>query len=182
MRRYQGDTIIEVMLAITIFSSIAIGVTALMGRGVAAAQRSLEITLVRQQIDSQAEMLRFVSDQAKAGSAEAMVLWQDITSHHVMTDPLSVLNRDTCPTAIPGYFSLWPMSSGQVDKAPSSYRAEPATYARVNDAGSEGISIQLARVTGGRAYDAYIQACWYAPGQSRPITTGTVVRIYDEQA
>ena len=64
--RNRGDTIIEVLLAVTIFSLVAVGSMVLMNRGVAMAQQSLETTLVRQQIDAQAEMLRFVHDQARA--------------------------------------------------------------------------------------------------------------------
>ena len=68
--RNRGDTIIEVLLAVTIFSLVAVGSMVLMNRGVAMAQQSLETTLVRQQIDAQAEMLRFVHDQARAALGE----------------------------------------------------------------------------------------------------------------
>ena len=40
--RNRGDTIIEVLLAVTIFSLVAIGSMVLMNRGVAMAQQSLE--------------------------------------------------------------------------------------------------------------------------------------------
>ena len=56
----RGDTIIEVVMAVAMFSMLAIGIMALMNSGIAMAQRSLELTLVRQQIDSQAEMLRYI--------------------------------------------------------------------------------------------------------------------------
>lgn len=55
----SGDTIIEVILAIAIFSLVAVGGLSIMNKGNASAQRSLEITLVRNQIDAQAEILRF---------------------------------------------------------------------------------------------------------------------------
>ena len=56
----RGDTIIEVLLGITIFSMVAVGAMAVMNRGAAIAQQSLEITLARQQVDVQAEMLRYI--------------------------------------------------------------------------------------------------------------------------
>ena len=59
-RRSAGDTLIEVLFAITIFSFIVVTALSLMNQGVAASQRSLETTLVRQQIDGQAEVLRFL--------------------------------------------------------------------------------------------------------------------------
>ena len=60
----RGDTIIEVVMAVAMFSMLAIGIMALMNSGIAMAQRSLELTLVRQQIDSQAEMLRYIHDKS----------------------------------------------------------------------------------------------------------------------
>ncbi len=59
-RYTPGDTIIEVLFSITIFSMIAIGGLTIMNQGMNTAQRSLEITLVKQQIDSQAEALRYI--------------------------------------------------------------------------------------------------------------------------
>lgn len=57
----RGDTLIEVLSAITIFSLIAISTMTIMNKGVAISQRSLEITQARQQIDAQAEALRFLN-------------------------------------------------------------------------------------------------------------------------
>ncbi len=57
----RGDTLIEVLFAITIFSLVVVSGLAIMNKGVAASQRALEITLVRQQIDAQAESLRFIN-------------------------------------------------------------------------------------------------------------------------
>ncbi len=57
----RGDTIIEVLFGISIFSLVAVGGLAIMNKGTAVAQRALEITLVRQQIDAQAETLRFLN-------------------------------------------------------------------------------------------------------------------------
>lgn len=58
--RQRGDTIIEVILAVTVFSVVAVGGIGVMNQGVATAQRSLEIGLVRAQIDAQADALRYV--------------------------------------------------------------------------------------------------------------------------
>lgn len=58
--RQRGDTIIEVILAVTVFSVVAVGGIGVMNQGVATAQRSLEIGLVRAQIDAQADALRYI--------------------------------------------------------------------------------------------------------------------------
>ena len=57
--RTAGDTLIEVMFATTVFSLVVVSSLSLMNQGVASAQRSLEITTVRQQMDGQVETLRF---------------------------------------------------------------------------------------------------------------------------
>ncbi|MDO5451621.1 MAG: hypothetical protein Q4F56_00845 [Candidatus Saccharibacteria bacterium] len=58
----KGDTLIEVTLAIGIFSMIAIGIAAVMSSGTAGAQTALETTLTREEIDTQAEALRFIQN------------------------------------------------------------------------------------------------------------------------
>ena len=60
MRFSKGDTIIEVMFSFVVFSMVIVGAFILMNQGIASAQRSLEITLVREQIDAQIDMARYV--------------------------------------------------------------------------------------------------------------------------
>jgi type II secretory pathway pseudopilin PulG len=60
--RERGDTLIEVLFAVSVFSFVVVGSLAIMNQGTAASQRSLETTLVRQEIDAQAEALRFMHD------------------------------------------------------------------------------------------------------------------------
>lgn len=56
----RGDTLIEVTIAIGIFSMIAIAVASVMSSGTAGSQMALETTLAREEIDAQAEALRFI--------------------------------------------------------------------------------------------------------------------------
>lgn len=58
--REQGDTIVEVLFAVAVFAIVAVGGMAIMNQGTAVAQRSLEVTQVRQQIDAQAEAIRYI--------------------------------------------------------------------------------------------------------------------------
>lgn len=79
----KGDTLIEVMLAVGIFSMVAVAVVAVMSNGTAGAQTSLETTLAREEIDAQAEALRFIqsayiSDQDNDG--KYAILWRKITA------------------------------------------------------------------------------------------------------
>ena len=58
----RGDTLVEVMFAVGIFGMVAIGAISLMNRGLATAQGTLEAAMARQEIDAQAEALRFIRD------------------------------------------------------------------------------------------------------------------------
>lgn len=58
----RGDTLIEVLFSVATFSLVVVTCLALMNQGTSASIRSLQITLVRQEIDNQADTLRFLSD------------------------------------------------------------------------------------------------------------------------
>lgn len=180
MRKQPGDTIIEVVVAITVFSLVAVGSITVMNNGLMMAQRSLEITLVRQQIDAQAEMLRYIHDRSRESETSPYRgLWTSITP---TAAPRQLMSYSECPEGrlSSESIALTPREGGGI--AIVDQYVTPVTYARVVSGQSQGISIQLARVSGGSVYDAYIQACWYAPGLSRPMTLGTIVRLYDPEA
>ena len=55
-----GDTLVEVMFAVAIFSMVAISAVAVMNSGVSNTQSSLETTMARNELDAQADSLRFI--------------------------------------------------------------------------------------------------------------------------
>ena len=79
----KGDTLIEVMLAVGIFSMVAVAVVAVMSGGTSSAQTALETTLAREEIDAQAEALRFIQSSYIAEKddkdSEFAKLWQLVT-------------------------------------------------------------------------------------------------------
>ena len=78
----RGDTIIEVLFALSVFSLVAILSLNLMNNGVVTAQASLETTMVRNEVNTQAEALRFIHDTVTAGSSDEAYqkAWDEITS------------------------------------------------------------------------------------------------------
>ena len=76
----RGDTLIEVTLAVGIFSMIAVAVVATMSSGTTNAQTALETTLARAEIDAQAEALRFIQTSASANKPGFDNLWNEILS------------------------------------------------------------------------------------------------------
>ena len=185
-RNVRGDTIIEVLLAVTLFSLVAVGTMALMNSGVAMAQQSLETTLVRRQIDGQAEMLRFVHDRARGGEQAYVDVWNKIKNNISSTgSPDEILNSDSCKDRFStGGFVLYGKDDSTIDIESVSY-APADVYAKVETNGlgavAQGMDIQLIRATNGKAYDAYIQACWNTLANEKPMTIGTIVRLYDPE-
>ncbi|MBR3163855.1 hypothetical protein IKF15_00915 [Candidatus Saccharibacteria bacterium] len=88
----HGDTIIEVLVSITVFSMVAVLAMSMMNRGVNTAQRSLEFTMARTAIDSQAEALRFIHNNYVAERSDAQgrsyygELWSELTKYAVKTN------------------------------------------------------------------------------------------------
>lgn len=56
----RGDTLIEVMFAIAVFSMVAVISISMMNAGVSSGERSLELVTARNELNGQAEALRFI--------------------------------------------------------------------------------------------------------------------------
>ena len=59
-KTYRGDTIVEVLFALSIFSLIAVLAIAVMNLGIAIAESNLELNMARNEVDAQAEAIRFI--------------------------------------------------------------------------------------------------------------------------
>lgn len=81
----SGDTIIEVAFAIAIFSLVAIISINVMNAGLSTAQASMEVTSARNEIDGQAEALRYIHNsftierELPVSSQEYRDLWYTLT-------------------------------------------------------------------------------------------------------
>ena len=190
MRKFnRGDTLVEVLLGVTIFSLVAVIALETMNRGMAIAQYSLETTLVRQQVDAQAEMIRYAHDMKND-------TWKKLVDNNSVS--VSAVNGnegnlgvEKCPDdfstkefALAATPSL--ASKISILNNPGDYKAAE-TYARVDSDTKKtyGVSVRLVKpstTTGSRdsnKYDAYIKACWMPVGSKMPATIGTIVRLYD---
>ncbi len=184
----QADTLVEVMVGFAVFTVVAVGTSAIMNRGVSMVERSLEVTLVREQIDSQAALLRY------ARSSDPSV-WAQIRAAAAATTSVPDVVMDSCPSQAPA--DSFALSVNQTTNALTFYdlTSTPSPYepAYVNSefdtvaptpkfygmwvipvVASVGSSTATTN-----AYDMHIGTCWYAPGSDLPVTLGTIVRIYD---
>ncbi|TAL14010.1 hypothetical protein EPN95_04270 [Patescibacteria group bacterium] len=202
----RGDTLIEVLFAVSVFSLVAVGGLAVMNQGSAASERALEISLVRDQMNSQAETLRFLNNSYVSafragityGSGTPAGQWA-LMSASIKAKPiatLSALGVTSCPLSYaPGSFIL----NTQLATFADASNLKPATtFSQVNYvmsggkptiSSSQGLWIEAVSydpITSGDAaqstigyIDFHIFACWDSPGQPVPVTLGTIVRLYE---
>lgn len=103
----KGDTLIEVAIAIAVFSLVAIGVVSVVNGSTSSTQSALEVTVSREEIDAQAEALRFIHTSYIAGGKSNAVgnnkyqaLWEAIvkqTEHSEgVLNQILTYNPSTC--------------------------------------------------------------------------------------
>lgn len=202
----QGDTIVEVLFAVAVFAMVAVGSLSIMNQGTATAQRSLEITLVRQQIDAQAESIRYIHQsyvtafQKEGGTLTGTAAeWVKMTNKSTgkgadSATPFASATADgTCPAAVPGQrpfilnartATIWNGTPAMT--APAGASLPPFAQVIYNDDSSinraYGLWIEAVPSSqdGGPGFiDFHIRACWSGPGASAPMTLGTIVRLYE---
>jgi type II secretory pathway pseudopilin PulG len=203
-RQERGDTIIEVMFAVAVFAMVAVGCLSIMNEGTATAQRSLEVTLVRQQMDAQAEALRYIhqayvasydKNTTPTGTAAEWVKITNLSSGKgaSIASPFGAVNGDVCPSTTPGEkpfilnahtATLW--SSTPAMEPPAGISLPPFAQVIYNSdssiAQAYGIWVESIPSTGSTAtgfVDFHIRACWDSPGSRAPVTLGTIVRLYE---
>jgi hypothetical protein len=161
-----------------------------MNQSLNAAQRSIEITLVRQQIDMQVEALRAAHQSfasMRTDEARDASTWKQIKS----ITPRHIDLQNRCPadaSAFNDTFVLHPGEASVVGEIrPMSAPTAPLYSQVVSEGGSEvsyGVWIEKSTVQSGNpqipdAYDFRVRACWPSVGTEVPMQLETVVRLYD---
>lgn len=204
-RREQGDTIIEVLIAVVVFSLVAVGAIAIMNQGTSTAQRALEISLVRQQLDAQAETLRYLH-HAYVSSFEPGVTpdintpagaWVAVASKSEGVTRATDFGSTgaNCPNVPAHGFVVNAHTARLSTTVPTSMSASgptaPMPYSQVvyEDSdptvlrSAQGIWVEAVRSTPNPSQagyiDFHIRACWDSPGSPVPVTLGTIVRLYE---
>lgn len=196
-RQQRGDTIIEVLFAVTVFSLVAVGALSIMNQGSSIAERSLETTLVRAQVAGQVSALQFLHDAyitAYTGNATKIAAnptgtpaerWRYIVDDKTVAAATNfnqaVSSSCQLPTSSQA-FAINPASMAISTIAP----AQAVVYSKINDSGAaEGLWIEAvgpsssADGSNTRFVEFYVRACWSSVGQSVPMTLSTIVRLYE---
>ena len=196
MRLERGDTIIEVIFAIVIFSFVAISSLMIMNKGLATGEKALEITLVRQQINAQAEALRYIHEaRVVTPASDYGATWSELITNYGQENASAygvdgsdcvlpagsayhpfIMNARTAevwtnaPAIAASDGSVFPPYPQVVYNSDSSIRA---AYGMWIEAVPSNLAVSRQFV------DFHIRACWPAPGSAVPMTIGTIVRLYD---
>lgn len=200
----QGDTIIEVLFAVAVFAMVAVGSLSIMNQGTATSQRSLELTLVRQQVDAQVEAIRYIH-QAYVAAYQAggtnptgtAAEWKKMTSKTTGKGANAASDFGaigaTCPTTTPGErpFIVNAQKAVVWTTVPSVTPPTGASlppFSQVIYNSDSSISnayglwveaVPSTNASGPGFVDFHVRACWEAAGSSTPATIGTIVRLYE---
>lgn len=179
----SGDSIIEVLLAIAIFSAVAVSSLATMNRGLANVETALEETVARSEIDAQANLIRYIhagyesTPNNMANESDTYEqLWENITDPDNITDAPNL--DQECTNNTPSGFILKNDDHGIAFQRINSY-SESGGIPRANGANGTGndIWIAAARSSDESYYDFYINTCWYSPGSQTGTTLHTTIRL-----
>lgn len=120
LKRKKGDTLVEVMLAVGIFSLVAIVVTSVVSGSTSSAQTALEATLAREEVDAQAEALRFIhAAYISNPEGDFKRLWENGITYGAITELNDSYPPSSCETMyenIPdNAFVINPRMLGSID-------------------------------------------------------------------
>lgn len=195
MKIQKGDTLVEVLLAMAVFAVVMMIGLSTMNNGMSRALASLQLTMARNTMDSQAEALRFANaayvsefrtDGGAVTSAAARV-WQDQLTADVQgsATPLDACTRGASAFVLSrndlSYHSeaitnvvTYPRIAYGTNADSNAITDPSARYSR-----AEGVWVEKVHLANTNYYDFHIRACWSAPGSNVNTTLGTIVRLYD---
>jgi len=188
IKNSRGDTLIEVLFAISVFGLVVVGSVSIMNQGTAISQRALEITLVRNEIDAQAEALRFIHDSYVSAypnvSDGYAAEWVEIVGKSEGVTQASDLG--TCLLSLSSSAKPFAINTRDASlMAVANLTSTVSTYSQVRYGSTptaEGIWIEAvpsASQSNLGYIDFHIRACWQSIGQTMPVTLGTIVRLYE---
>lgn len=181
--KQRGDTIIEVILALAIFSLVTVSMFSIMQRGSLSAYDALERSQVRLMMNRQTELLTYIRDSYINARADDLPittgspaeLWTKVTNTAVIpsvTEPAV----DTCVVPSGAFYIRWDTSSGKY--------VLDSTIVAADGLPADGKGLWIVKsdpsgFSGKRRYhDFYVMSCWrLATTQDQMMST--IVRMHE---
>ena len=170
----RGDTLVEVMLAISVLGIVVVGTMTIMNKSTMQMLDTIERTAVRSTINSQTELLNYVRDNSKGASA---TVWTTIQAKTV-TSASSV--SGTCAYNANSFYLN---RSSSTDDAVTLTALTTGSAKNANGKAVIGNGVWVDAVRSSAAVspayiDFYIRACWARLANVADAKTATVVRLY----
>lgn len=190
--RQKGDTLIEVIIAIAIFSLVTVSMFGIMQRGSGSAYESLERSQVRMLINAQSEYLSYLRDQ-----------YNSLLLSNLDIDR-STFDRSISPSSPAGQWLHIKNNIGSTGAPASDACVDNASgqsfFLRRSDSGIEavvgsphaaggipepGVGLWIQKVDPSgysslsqKYHDFYLMSCWTTVGNQKQ-TLSTIVRLYE---
>lgn len=181
--RERGDTLIEVLVAVSVFGVVVVGAFALMNKGVTQMYDSMEKSQVRMLLNGQVEALTYARDQYMRAQTTALTTDTDKRAKNTWEGIKGALDTPTTPPALANCspsdsaFSIVMSDTGMS-------RSTSIQAAVAEDFPSPGKGIWIEEIPSNGAItpsfiDFYVKACWLQNSSSQTQVLSTVVRLYD---
>ncbi len=208
VRRERGDTLIEVLVAVTVLSLVVTLCYTVMTRGFSYGQVALERNVTQNMVNGQISILRDIyarqSEAVRSGNSGSVEDWNLVASRVVDDNGLlaggsplrpsgptgartvALNNANTACQRNSGAFYFGVNDEGVLQTTPTALPdivppASPvraATYPNYGD-GMWIEGYKLQENSGGVYYDFYVKACWDAAIGSQRQSILTTVRFYE---
>ena len=197
-KNLSGDSIIEVLIAVAIFSAIAVAALGIMNQGLENAQSSLEMTIVRTEMDTQAERIRFLADSVVSDPGDSNVdssnshKWNAITENALATsgtdtdaytnfiNNYKTAQLTSCQSVISSNYHAFVLDGANVFQGRIEENSSSSAIPSVNTGGLFVVTVKSPNEDTSKNpdyYDFYINTCWDAPGANIPTKLSTTIRI-----
>jgi type II secretory pathway pseudopilin PulG len=164
MRREQGDTIVEVLLATIVIAVVLTGAYALTNRATRINQSAIERTEVSNLLKQQIEIIR----GSRSSAADSRV-WLDVKAKAVTTPPNYSV---TCPVAAP------PANAFYFNQPTGSFSFDSSGLVQ-SGIGNFGnfYNVWVEAVSYGSYIDFHVRACWEGIGDIPEQNSALVMRL-----
>lgn len=194
--RQRGDTLIEVLLAITVLATVISVSYAVMSRGFSESQIAYERTATQALMNGQSAMLRDAQERyiaSRSNSSSPLrdkTDWETIISSTYMTTATTGIQESTettCSTTPTKafYFRTDPASINDGFGTPAPYGSSSfSNDSKPSTAGATGKGLRIEGLKFENAggipyYNFYIKACWLTPYGGSKQEMRTIVRLYE---
>lgn len=181
--RERGDTLIEVLVAVSVFGVVVVGAFALMNRGVTQMYDSMEKSQVRMLINGQIEALTYARDQYMRAQTTTLTSDADKRAKNAWEGIKGALDTPTTP---PELTNCSPSDSAfSILMSPTGMSRNTTIQAAIaEDFPAPGKGIWIEEIPSSGAVvpsfvDFYVKACWLQNSSSQTQVLSTVVRLYD---